>query len=42
MASNERIKNYKNNSKDQKELRRKREEEGFQLRRQKREQQVML
>ncbi|CAK8685961.1 importin subunit alpha-7-like [Clavelina lepadiformis] len=40
MASKERMKNYKNKAKDQEELRRKREEEGIQLRKQKRDEQV--
>jgi len=40
MASKERMRNYKNKSKDQEELRRKREEEGIQLRKQKRDEQV--
>uniref|UniRef100_H2XPB4 Importin subunit alpha n=2 Tax=Ciona intestinalis TaxID=7719 RepID=H2XPB4_CIOIN len=40
MASKERMKNYKNKAKDQEELRRKREEEGIQLRKQKRDEHV--
>nr|CAB3260069.1 importin subunit alpha-7 [Phallusia mammillata] len=40
MASKERMKIYKNKAKDQEELRRKREEEGIQLRKQKRDEQV--
>ena len=41
MASKERMRNYKNKAKDQEELRRKREEEGIQLRKQKRDEQVV-
>ena len=40
MASKERMRNYKNKAKDQDELRRRREEEGIQLRKQKRDEQV--
>lgn len=39
-ATNHRLKSYKNKGMDSDELRRRREEEGIQLRKQKREQQV--
>ena len=40
MASKERMRSYKNKAKDNEELRRRREEEGVQLRKQKRDEQV--
>lgn len=40
-AANTRLKSYKNKGMDQSEMRRRREEEGIQLRKQKREEQVM-
>ena len=40
MASKERMRCYKNKAKDREELRRRREEEGVQLRKQKRDEQV--
>ena len=41
-ATNHRLRSYKNKGMDSEELRRRREEEGIQLRKQKREQQVGL
>ncbi len=40
MSTRDRMKNYKNRAKDQDDMRRKREEEGIQLRKQKRDEQV--
>ena len=41
-VANHRLRSYKNKGMDSEELRRRREEEGIQLRKQKREQQVCL